>query len=120
MTPPTFLLLAMIAVESNWIEGAQGARGELGLLQIRPEVIEDVNRIQKNYYFTAAEARTLNGSLWIAEIYLDHYATRKRLGRQPQLEDMARIWNGGPNGSKRKATLPYWKKVKTVIISKHD
>ena len=27
-------------------------------------------------------------------------------------EDRARIWNGGPNGYKKQATVKYWKKVK--------
>ena len=30
-------------------------------------------------------------------------------------EIIARCWNGGPNGYKRKSTLRYWKKVKKAL-----
>tara|TARA_R100001015_G_C4631072_1_gene193269 strand:+ start:649 stop:1071 length:423 start_codon:yes stop_codon:yes gene_type:complete len=43
--------------------------------------------------------------------YMARYATERRLGRKPTLEDEARIWNGGPNGYKRAATKPYWNKT---------
>ena len=47
--------------------------------------------------------------------YWDRYATKKRLGHEPTLEDLARIHNGGPNGFKRDSTLGYWEKVKDVL-----
>jgi hypothetical protein len=40
------------------------------------------------------------------------YATEEKLGRKPTYQDYARIWNGGPNGYKRKATVKYWQKLK--------
>lgn len=53
---------------------------------------------------------------------MQRYATVKRLGRVPTVEDIARIHNGGPNGYKKTATTPaqklklknldkYWAKV---------
>jgi hypothetical protein len=50
------------------------------------------------------------------------YATAKRLGRAPTVEDIARIHNGGPNGYKKTAITEaeklklknldkYWAKV---------
>lgn len=47
--------------------------------------------------------------------YMARYATERRLGRPVTDEDRARIWNGGPNGYKKKATLPYWNKVKKEL-----
>eukprot|EP00117_Sycon_ciliatum_P026663 scpid87601/ scgid21836/ Lysozyme 1; 1,4-beta-N-acetylmuramidase 1; cv-lysozyme 1 len=47
----------------------------------------------------------------VVQSYMDHYATSERLGRQPTLEDIARIHNGGPTGYKRDSTLGYWQKV---------
>ena len=53
----------------------------------------------------------LGYSLQVFRKYMARYATERRLGRKPTLEDKARIWNGGPNGYKRSATNGYWKKV---------
>lgn len=47
--------------------------------------------------------------------YMARYATSKRLGRKVTNEDMARIHNGGPNGYKNPATVPYWLKVKAEL-----
>ena len=47
----------------------------------------------------------------IVKRYLAIYATQDRLGRPPTDEDRARIWNGGPNGYKKKATESYWDKI---------
>ncbi len=47
--------------------------------------------------------------------YMARYATERRLGRRVTDEDRARIWNGGPNGYKKKATIKYWLKVKKEL-----
>lgn len=47
--------------------------------------------------------------------YWKRYATKRRIGREVSDEDRARIHNGGPNGFKKKATIPYWKKVKQLL-----
>ncbi len=39
---------------------------------------------------------------------------KKALARQ-DYEVLSRVHNGGPAGAKRKATLPYWKKVKKAM-----
>ena len=44
--------------------------------------------------------------------YMERYAIQRRLGRPVTDEDRARIWNGGPNGYKKKATVAYWTKVR--------
>lgn len=44
--------------------------------------------------------------------YMERYATKRRLGRPVTDEDRARIWNGGPNGWRKSATIKYWNKVK--------
>ncbi len=48
--------------------------------------------------------------------YLKHYAKPSRLGREPTLEDLARIWNGGPNGYKRRSTDQYWSEVSGLLF----
>ena len=42
---------------------------------------------------------------------MSRYATTSRLGHKPTCQDYARIHNGGPDGFKKSATLPYWNKI---------
>ena len=35
--------------------------------------------------------------------------------RKEDLQTLARVHNGGPNGAKKKATLPYWHKVQKIL-----
>ncbi len=43
--------------------------------------------------------------------YMRRYVIYCTGGRTPTCEDYARIHNGGPNGCKEAATLPYWIRV---------
>ena len=47
------------------------------------------------------------------QTYTRHYAKHYKQPLTP--ETIARIHNGGPTGWKKKATLPYWKKVEKVL-----
>ena len=51
----------------------------------------------------------------IVRSYMKRYATEKRLGRTVNMQDIARIHNGGPNGYRKDSTLGYWKKVKIQL-----
>jgi hypothetical protein len=53
----------------------------------------------------------LGYSLRIFRTYQSRYATPARVGTVTD-EIKARIWNGGPNGHKKAATLGYWEKTK--------
>ena len=109
------LLPALERVESSGNPTAIGDGGKaLGILQIWDVVIADVNRAKGTSYthrdaFDPAKARA------ICRAYLSIYCTPRRLGRQPTMEDAARIWNGGPNGFKKAATKKYWQKVKAAM-----
>lgn len=113
--PSDRLIDALVRVESNGNPSAVGDNGKaLGVLQIWDVVIQDVNRVTGSRYvhadaFDPAKARA------ICRAYLAHYGTAKRLGRQPTDEDLARIWNGGPNGWRNTSTLKYWHKVAKVL-----
>ena len=106
------LLDALIAVESGGRDDAIGDGGlALGALQIHAGVVADVNEVAgTKYRHTDMHDRKI--ALFVASAYLDRYATQKRLGRAVTDEDRARIWNGGPSGWKKKATLKYWQKVR--------
>ncbi len=108
------LILALFLVESSGrLSPPDGRNGEVGPLQITAAVIQDVNRLGHNY--SLSDAREFPKAKTICLIYLGHYATPERLHHEPTLQDMARIWNGGPNGWKKRATLPYWAKVRAVL-----
>ena len=113
-------VLALIMQESGGNDHAIGDHGAShGPLQIQKECIMDVNRYRKSkgwkqfkfpedcYDRQKAEACLI--------IYTRIYANEKRVGRPPTLEDYARIWNGGPNGYKKQATLKYWDKLKKAL-----
>ena len=105
MTTISNLITALIAVESSGNDLAIGDGGKaIGPLQIHRAVVTDVNRITGSNYrhsdmTNRATARAVCGA------YLQHY------GRSKTTEDQARIWNGGPTGDRKTATLGYWRKV---------
>jgi hypothetical protein len=105
------LLPALEQVESSGNPAAIGDNGRaLGILQIWDVVIADVNRAKGTRY-THADALDPAKARAICRAYLSIYCTPRRLGRQPTMEDAARIWNGGPNGHRKPATVKYWQKV---------
>ncbi len=104
------LLAALIAVESGGNDHARGRHGELGPLQIQPAVVADVRRITgRRYAWGSMTNRVLASE--VAQAYLGHYATEARIGRPVTDQDRARIWNGGPDGWRRRRTAAYWKRV---------
>lgn len=112
---PLHFLLALITVESGGRDHVIGDQGRAyGCLQIWEEVVKDVNRVYGTRY-THADCLKRAPSLDICRLYLSHYASPQRLGRQPTLEDLARIWNGGPKGHRLRHTEPYWAKVRPLL-----
>ena len=102
----TNLISALMIVESSNNDLAIGDQGRaIGCLQIHRGVVQDVNRFTGSHYrwesmTNRAQARA------VCEAYLRHY------GKGKSTEEQARIWNGGPQGHKKKtATQAYWLKV---------
>ena len=107
-------------VESGGDVDAIGDGGDaVGCLQIHMCVIVDVNRVYGTN-FTSQDRYDKFKSFTIAELYLTHYASVKRLGHEPTLEEYARMWNGGPNGHKKDSTIKYWQKVQKTIKNHGD
>ena len=114
------LVYILILIESGGNDQAIGDNGRaVGCLQIHSCVIEDVNRIYGTTY-TLKDRFLRSKSLEIFAHYINYYCTKKRLGYEPTAMDFARIWNGGPNGHKKTATLPYWNKVITEYHKRND
>jgi len=104
---------ALMLVESGGNAGAIGDGGRaLGCLQIHVCVIDDVNnRLRRSGYagqavFKHTDALDPVKAAKICRLYIEAYAPPNA-----SLETCARIWNGGPDGHRKKSTLKYWQKV---------
>ena len=121
-TTKDHLLEAMIQVESRGIANSVGdkhlGRPSIGVLQIRPIMVREVNRILKKHKikkkYSMDDRYNRESSIEMFYIW--------RFYHHPNASDevIARCWNGGPKGWKRKSTKHYWNKVKKEIeISKN-
>ena len=111
------LVEALIFVESRGKEDAIGdthlGAPSIGVLQIRPIMVREVNRILKKkgskMRFKLQDRFDRGKSIWMFMIWKDyHHPT-------DGFEKIARNWNGGPNGYRFKRTEPYWAKVKKEL-----
>lgn len=109
MITATFLMVLAVVETGGGVPNKIGPHGERGKLQITPVCIYDVNRIYGTT-FTLDDAWDDEKSEQICRLYLSHYASRKRIGREVTDLDRARIWNGGPNGWRKPITTPYGEK----------
>lgn len=111
------LLPALAVVESNNNVNAIGDNGKaIGVLQIWKVVVNDVNTVYNTNY-THKNMYNKEKSYKVASLYLKHYGKQytKQTKKPADLKTLARIWNGGPQGYKKPATLKYWNKVKKEI-----
>ena len=107
----SLLLLAIACVESDCNPQAYNeAEDAAGILQIRPIMVEDCNRIVGEERWKPEDRYDIIQSYEMAIIYLNNYCFGM------SLEEMARCWNGGPSGYKKNATLAYWHKVEKELI----
>lgn len=112
-TTIAILLNALIAVESCGNPAAIGDNGQaVGVLQIHPECVRDVNRITGKAY-TLQDRASASKSREICAAYLKHYGRlyERKTGKTATAEVYARIWNGGPRGYNNEKTRRYWAKV---------
>jgi hypothetical protein len=102
-------------VETNNNPDAMGDDGcSFGVLQIRQGVIKDVNRAHDTS-FTHNDAFDVRISEQLFDLYVTIWADNleNKLGRKATVEDIVRIWNGGPTGYKKHSTKHYFKKYLT-------
>tara|TARA_B100000575_G_C23123888_1_gene650827 strand:+ start:1402 stop:1971 length:570 start_codon:yes stop_codon:yes gene_type:complete len=111
------LIKALIQVESNGKEDCVGDRHliipSIGVLQIRPIMVREVNRILKllgeNQRYKNKDRYSRIKSIEMFIIWRDYHH------KNDSDEVIARCWNGGPKGYKRKKTLHYWNKIQKEI-----
>jgi hypothetical protein len=97
-------------VESHGDPRAIGDGGKAhGIGQIHPCVIDDVNRILGRKKYSYADRMDPVKSFEVFCIYVRYYAP------DGGPDQWCRIWNGGPKGPRRAATLAYWRKVKAAM-----
>ena len=110
------LMLAMTHVESRGDSLAYNKREQAaGVLQIRPIMLREINqqlrRAGRTYQYTREERFSKAMS---ERMFLDYV---RLLHPNDSLECIARCWNGGPKGMKKKSTIQYWSKVKELLTN---
>ena len=109
-SPPQRLLDAIIQVESGGNASAVGDRGNaIGILQIWPVMVKDVNRIVGGNRYTLRDRLSRSKSCQMFDIYTNHYS------KGESDEVISRRWNGGPSGDRKAATLKYWAKAQKEL-----
>ena len=113
------LVKALIIVESQGNDSAIGdthlGEPSVGVLQIRPIMVREVNRILKlkktKLRFKLRDRFDRDKSIEMFTIWKEFHH------KDSDFETIARNWNGGPNGYKNNRTLHYWKKVENELIN---
>jgi|EP01052_Picozoa_sp_SAG31_P034727 hypothetical protein len=116
------LVNALIYVESRGLDSAIGDthldQPSVGVLQIRPIMVREVNRICKrigsHQRFTLKDRFDRNKSVHMFLIWKEFHH------KDSDFESIARSWNGGPKGPKSSRTLPYWEKVEKQLNIKNN
>lgn len=114
------LVKAIIYVESKGNDSAIGDRHlgsnyAVGVLQIRPIMVREVNRILKikksDKKYQLKDRYDRDKSIEIFLIWKEFHH------KDSDYEAIARSWNGGTNGVKNPKTYSYWKKVEQQLAS---
>lgn len=103
------LINAMIQVEShNNPTAVNQSESAIGILQIRPIMISEINRICRpcNFKYTDAFSRRKSIRMFKIWYYFNGFEN---------FEQAARNWNGGYNGHNKTSTINYWNKVKSKL-----
>ena len=99
------------------VESTNG-KTSANVYQITPAYVGDCNRFMS--CFKISDRFSPFKSRFMMEVYWTVYGKRyfKATGKQPTYETLARIHNGGPDGWKKRATVHYWKRVKTELAKR--
>ena len=114
------LIVAMIQVESRGLDSAIGdthlGEPSVGVLQLRPIMVSEVNRILKKQKsekrYKLKDRFSREKSIEMFMVWKNYYHPKGGF------EEIARTWNGGPSGHKIKRTEHYWAKVKLELYKK--
>lgn len=113
------LINALIIVESRGRDTAHNKKEDArGCLQIRAGVVADY--CLYNPRITHDEVFRREVAIRVCRWYLEFYGRRywQKWGhdeRRTKQEILARIWNGGPSGMSKLATIGYWNTVRNFL-----
>lgn len=113
-----FLIPFLVQVESGGNPDAVGDGGRsVGVLQISTAVVDDVNRILGKHVYSYADRNNAVKSTRMCQVYLAYWGMQyqKKRDAAPDWRVLARIWNGGPDGWRKRATDDYVLKVKRAM-----
>ena len=107
---------AVICVESRGNDSAVGDNGKaVGCLQIHPIMVREVNRLLAKYdiptTYTLEDRYSREKSIEMFNIVSEEYYCCEDYTFTDYAEIVARRWNGGPKGDKKRSTIKYWDKV---------
>ena len=109
--PIDTLLNAVMAVESNFDTLAYNSKeNAAGVLQIRPIMVREVNRLLGEDKYTLKDRWSKTKSIEMFNVIRSHL-------KGATDEEIARTWDGGYNGKNNPKTLQYWKKVKQYTLN---
>ena len=124
----TILINVLIAIEHpNTPAEAQRAwerERAVGVMQIRPICIKQVNETYElRVYATFGRPLVVEDcqseaiSRWVAVQYLTYCRDTfiEKNGRNPSMFELARCWNGGPNGYRRQSTIEYQRRFMNAL-----
>ena len=113
------LVHAMINVESLGNDSAFCASEKaVGCLQIRPIMLREVNRLLRK---SGSDKRFSLADRWSREKSIEIFDTWRSLSHPDDSDEVvARCWNGGPKGWKKKATDCYWEKVTAYLYENEE
>jgi len=112
------LLFAVIAEKESHFDPAAWNRDEdsVGIVQIRRCVIDDINEAYGLDFSYADRWSPYRSRLIFALcMALNAERYRKETGKEPDVEALVRMWNGGPDGYREPETLEYWRAVKPIF-----
>jgi len=110
---------ALIQVESRGNDSAVGdvhlGEPSIGVLQIRPIMVREINRILK---LKGSSHKYKNKDRFSRDKSIEMFTIWKEFHhKDSDYEKIARSWNGGPKGPKNPKTYSYWKKVEYQLYS---
>jgi len=105
------LLNAVMAVESNFDTMAYNEKeNAAGVLQIRPIMVREVNRLLGEDKYTLKDRWSKAKSIEMFNVIRSHL-------KGATDEQIARTWNGGYNGKNIPQTMQYWIKVRKYTLN---
>ncbi len=104
--PKEILLSAIMAVESSYDSLAYNpSEKAAGILQIRPIMVKEVNRILGDEVYSLEDRWNVEKSKEMFMVFSEYHSP------DWNLETVIRNWNGGDKGYRKESTLPYYHKV---------